>query len=164
MVNAVDTSGLDLNYQWFKNDVLVGTSSNTYDYRHSSFDPPPHTDVIKVIISNGYIITDKTWNVFVEPTTTVEDGKSPLSYSLRQNYPNPFNPSTQIRYSIANSEFVNLSIFNSLGEIVAELVNETKSAGDYTVTFDAGNFASGIYIARITAGNFTQLIKMSLLK
>jgi choice-of-anchor B domain-containing protein len=164
LVNAVDTSGLELNYQWFKNEILVGTNSNTYHYRHSSFDPPPHTDVIKVIISNGYIITDMTWNVFVEPTTAIEDGNSPVSYFLKQNYPNPFNPSTQIRYSIANSEFVNLSIFNSLGEKVGELVNESKSAGEYTVTFDAETYSSGVYIARITAGNFTQLIKMSLLK
>jgi len=163
IVNAIDTSGLELTYQWFKNDVLVGINS-TYEYRHSSFDPPPHTDVIKVIISNGYINTDKTWNVFVEPTTTVDDENNPRSYSLMQNYPNPFNPSTQIRYSIANSEFVNLSIFNSLGEKVAELVNESKPSGEYTVTFDAGIFSSGVYIARITAGNFTQLIKMSLLK
>ena len=164
MVNAIDTSGLELTYQWFKNDVLVGANSNTYHYRHSSFDPPPHTDVIKVNISNGYIIKDKTWNVFVEPTTAVEDENNPRSYSLKQNYPNPFNPSTQIRYSIANSEFVNLSIFNSLGEKVAELVNQSKPAGEYTVTFDADNFSSGVYIARLTAGNFTQIIKMSLLK
>ena len=163
IVNAIDTSGLELTYQWFKNDVLVG-SNTTYEYRHSSFDPPPHTDVIKVIISNGYINTDKTWNVFVEPTTTIDDENNPRSYSLMQNYPNPFNPSTQIRYSIAISEFVNLSIFNSLGEKVAELVNETKSAGEYTVPFDAGIFSSGVYIARITAGKFTQIIKMSLLK
>ncbi|MCH7964455.1 MAG: choice-of-anchor B family protein [Bacteroidetes bacterium] len=164
MVNAIDTSGLELTYQWFKNDVLVGANSNTYHYRHSSFDPPPHTDVIKVNISNGYIITDKTWNVFVEPTTAVEDENNPRSYSLKQNYPNPFNPSTQIRYSIANSEFVNLSIFNSLGEKVAELVNQSKPAGEYTVTFDAGNFSSGVYIARITAGSFIKIIKMTLLK
>ncbi|MCH9029874.1 MAG: T9SS type A sorting domain-containing protein, partial [Bacteroidetes bacterium] len=62
------------------------------------------------------------------------------------------------------SEFVNLSIFNSLGEKVAELVNESKPAGEYTVIFDVGNFSSGIYIARITAGSFIQIIKMSLLK
>jgi choice-of-anchor B domain-containing protein len=89
---------------------------------------------------------------------------NPSEFELKQNYPNPFNPSTQISYNIANSEFVNLSIFNSLGEKVAELVNESKPTGEYTVTFDAGIFSSGVYIARITAGNFTQIIKMSLLK
>ena len=88
----------------------------------------------------------------------------PAKFVLKQNYPNPFNPSTQIRYSIANSEFVNLTVYNSLGEKVAGLVNESKPAGEYTVTFDAGNFSSGIYIARITAGSFIQIIKMSLLK
>jgi len=89
---------------------------------------------------------------------------NPSKFELAQNYPNPFNPSTQIRYSIANSEFVNLSIFNSLGEKVAELVNESKPVGEYTVTFDADNFSSGVYLAKITAGNFNQIIKMSLLK
>lgn len=89
---------------------------------------------------------------------------NPSKFELKQNYPNPFNPSTQIQYNIANTEFVNLSIFNSLGEKVAELVNESTPAGEYTVTFDAGNFSSGVYIAKITAGNFTQIIKMLLLK
>jgi hypothetical protein len=89
---------------------------------------------------------------------------NPSKFELFQNYPNPFNPSTQIRYSIANTEFVNLSIFNSLGEKVAELVNESKPAGKYTVSFDAGILSSGVYIARINAGNFNQIIKMSLLK
>jgi len=89
---------------------------------------------------------------------------NPSKFELKQNYPNPFNPSTQISYNIANTEFVNLSIFNSLGEKVAELVNESKPAGEYTVTFDAGVFPSGVYIARISAGNFNQTIKMSLVK
>ena len=164
LVEAVDTSGLELSYKWFKNDRQVIGNNNTYHYRHSSFDPPPHTDVIKVVVSNGYLSTEKSWSIFVEPITDVEDENNPGSYSLKQNYPNPFNPSTQIRYSIANSEFVNLSIFSSLGEKVAELVNESKPAGNYTVTFDAGNFSSGVYIARITAGLFIQIIKMSLLK
>ena len=164
LVEAVDTSGLELSYKWFKNDRQVIGNNNTYHYRHSSFDPPPHTDVIKVVVSNGYLSTEKSWSIFVEPITDVEDENNPGSYSLKQNYPNPFNPSTQIRFSIANSEFVNLSVYNSLGEKVAELVNESKPAGEYTVTFDAGNFSSGVYIARIIAGNFIQIIKMSLLK
>ncbi|MEE9117911.1 MAG: T9SS type A sorting domain-containing protein, partial [Calditrichia bacterium] len=163
-VEAVDTSGLELSYKWFKNDRRVIGINNTYHYRHSSFDPPPHTDTIKVVVSNRYLSTEKSWNIFVEPITAVEDENNPKSYSLKQNYPNPFNPSTQIQYSIANSEFVNLTVYNSLGEKVAELVNESKPAGEYIVTFDAGIFSSGIYIARITAGSFIQIIKMSLLK
>ena len=163
MVDAMDTTGLELSYQWFKNDVVVG-NSNTYHYRHSSFDPPPHTDVIRVVVSNGYLSTDKTWNVFVEPATSVEDKDYFISYKLDQNYPNPFNPTTQLRFSIANSEFVNLSVYNSLGEQVTELLNESMPAGEYSITFDAANLPSGIYIARIAAGSFTQMIKMSLLK
>ncbi|MCH7721948.1 MAG: choice-of-anchor B family protein [Bacteroidetes bacterium] len=164
LVEAVDTSGLELSYKWFKNDRQVIGNNNTYHYRHSSFDPPPHTDVIKVVVSNGYLSTEKSWSIFVEPITDVEDENNPGSYSLKQNYPNPFNPSTQIQFSIASSEFVNLTVYNSLGEKVAGLVNESKPAGNYTVTFDAGNFSSGVYIARITAGLFIQIIKMSLLK
>jgi choice-of-anchor B domain-containing protein len=162
-VNAIDTSDLELNYKWYKNNVLIGINDSIL-YRHSLFDPPPVTIVIKVVVSNGYLSTEKSWNVFVELITAVEDENNPGSYSLKQNYPNPFNPSTQIRYSIANSEFVNLTIYNSLGEKIAELVNESKPAGEYTVKFDAGNFSSGVYIARITAGSFIQIIKMSLLK
>ena len=165
IVEAIDTtSGVELSYKWFKNDRQVIGINNTYHYRHSSFDPPPHTDVIKAVVSNGYLSTEKSWNIFVEQITAVEDENNPRSYSLKQNYPNPFNPSTQIRYSIANTEFVNLTVYNSLGEKVAELVNESKPAGEYTITFDAGIFSSGIYIARITAGSFIKIIKMSLLK
>ena len=164
MVNATDTSGLELNYQWFKNGTVVGIDSNAYHYRHSTFNPPPHTDIIKVVISNGYITTDKTWDVFVEPTTDVDDGNTPLSYSINQNYPNPFNPTTQIRFSIAESEMVNLSVFNMLGEKVAELINETLAAGEYNTNFNAAGLSSGVYIAKIQAGAFNQLIKMSLLK
>ena len=104
-------------------------------------------------------------NVFQFDTpTSVKNDDLPTSYSLKQNYPNPFNPATQINFSIPNSEFVNLSIYNSLGEKVSELVNETKPAGEYSVTFDASELSSGIYFAKITAGSFLELIKMALLK
>ncbi len=164
VVNAEDTSGFNLFFSWFKNGELLNFTGNTYVYRATSNPTVPRVDTMKVLITNNLFNTEIVWLVTVDNASGVKDGNSPVSYSLKQNYPNPFNPSTQIRYSIANSEFVNLSIFNSLGEKVAELVNETKSVGEYTVTFDAGNFASGVYIARITAGNFTQIIKMSLLK
>jgi len=89
---------------------------------------------------------------------------NPTEYILTQNYPNPFNPSTTIEFSIPNSELVNVAVYNSLGEKVAEIVNSVLSAGQHKVTFDAEGFASGIYVAKMNAGSFTETIKMNLLK
>jgi len=163
-VYATDTSGFELEYSWTKNSTLLSFTGNSIPFIASANPVVPRTDTITVNITNGFFTNSYTWHITVENPTGISDDNQPITYSLKQNYPNPFNPSTQIRYSIANSEFVNLSIFNSLGEKVAELINESKPSGEYTVTFDAGDFSSGVYIARITAGNFTQLIKMSFLK
>jgi choice-of-anchor B domain-containing protein len=89
---------------------------------------------------------------------------NPSKFVLDQNYPNPFNPSTKIKFSIPNSEFVNLSIYNLVGEKVADLVNESLTAGEYEKEFNAAGLSSGIYIAKISAGNFNQAIKISLMK
>lgn len=99
-------------------------------------------------------------------TVSVEDNNlEPLKeFLLYQNYPNPFNPSTTITFSIPNEEFVSLKVFNSLGEEVAELINETKPAGNYSVAFDASKLSSGIYFYTINAGNFVETKKMILLR
>ena len=119
-------------------------------------------------LPSGYtIVSDIEKGLYVfkfNAPTAVTDNYLPSSFKLFQNYPNPFNPSTQIDFSIANAEFVNLAIYNILGEKVAELVNEYKPVGEYSVKFDAPGLSSGIYIAKLTAGNFRQLVKMSLLK
>jgi len=88
----------------------------------------------------------------------------PTKFTLEQNYPNPFNPSTTISFSIPNEELVSLKVFNPLGEEVAELVNETKPAGNYSILFDERDLASGIYLYKISAGSFTQTRKMMLVK
>jgi len=86
------------------------------------------------------------------------------TFVLQQNYPNPFNPSTNIRISVPSTDFVNLSVYNSIGEKVGELVNETLSAGEYNYNFEAAHLPSGIYIARLSGGSSNQSIKMTLLK
>ena len=98
--------------------------------------------------------------------TGIEAFKSdlPEEFFLEQNYPNPFNPSTTISFSIPNEELVSLKVFNSLGEQVAELINETKPAGNYSVSFDASKLTSGVYYYKISAGNFFQTRKMILVK
>ncbi len=86
------------------------------------------------------------------------------SFVLSQNYPNPFNPSTNIKFSIHSSAFTNLSIYNLVGEKVSELVNDVLPEGEYNYNFNAANFPSGIYIAKLSTGNQNQTIKMTLLK
>jgi len=86
------------------------------------------------------------------------------SFILYQNYPNPFNPVTIINFSISNEEFVSLKIYNNLGEVVAEPVNEIKRAGNHSVKFDARSYSSGVYYYRLSAGNSVQEKKMILLK
>ena len=88
----------------------------------------------------------------------------PEKFSLLQNYPNPFNPSTKIDFTIPQSSFVNIKVYNILGEKVATLVNETKAPGNYKVNFNAANLPSGIYFYKLHAGSFTESKKMILLK
>ncbi|RKY94959.1 MAG: hypothetical protein DRQ01_01065 [Ignavibacteriae bacterium] len=96
------------------------------------------------------------------------------SFNLHQNYPNPFNPNTLIKYQIPELRFVTLKVYDVLGNEVATLVNEEKSAGSYEVEFsaiggsasggDAYNLSSGIYFYKLQAGNFVETKKMILLK
>lgn len=88
----------------------------------------------------------------------------PTSFSLCQNYPNPFNPSTVISYHVASVGKVSLKVFDLLGREVATLINEVKSAGTYTATFNAANMPSGVYFYRLQAGSFTETKRLVLLK
>jgi hypothetical protein len=95
----------------------------------------------------------------------------PTETALLQNYPNPFNPSTRLQYNLHADSRIKLVIYNVLGQIVAELVNETESAGYKTVVWNAANFVSGIYYYRLEATStsdpgktFTQVKKMLLIK
>jgi hypothetical protein len=91
-------------------------------------------------------------------------GIIPSEYSLMQNYPNPFNPSTNITFRIPQSGNVELKIFDGLGREAATLVNEEKSAGEYTVQFNAAGLASGVYYYRLKANGFTSTKKIVLIK
>ncbi|MCF8357020.1 MAG: T9SS type A sorting domain-containing protein [Melioribacteraceae bacterium] len=107
-------------------------------------------------------------NILYEPMVTSfkEDAKENIisEYKLYQNYPNPFNPVTSIKYQVARREMVVLKIFDVLGNEIATLVNEQKAPGVYSVKFDGSNLSSGVYIYRITAGNYIGSKKLLLLK
>lgn len=88
----------------------------------------------------------------------------PLENKLFDNYPNPFNPVTQIKYSIKEDSPVSIKVYDILGNEVAVLVNKEQLAGNYTVEFEAGKFASGVYLYSISSKDFYKVKKMILLK
>ena len=105
------------------------------------------------------------WPLVGTPVSVRElSGNVPNEYSLDQNYPNPFNPSTTIRYSLPAESEVSLKIYNVLGSEVANLVNQKQSAGQYEASFNASNFASGIYFYTLETSGVSISKKMMLLK
>ena len=88
----------------------------------------------------------------------------PTEFRLKQNYPNPFNPSTIIEFSIPEESYVELRIYDALGNEVAELVSEALPAGSFKTDFVGSNLASGFYVARLKTNNYSNSIKMNLIK
>jgi hypothetical protein len=100
-----------------------------------------------------------------EYSETLEvDGLTPVEFSLKQNYPNPFNPSTKIGFTLPIESNVKISIYNLIGQKIAEIVNSRFNVGNHSVDFNATNLSSGIYLYKIEAGNFTSVKKMQLMK
>jgi hypothetical protein len=88
----------------------------------------------------------------------------PTRVSLEQNYPNPFNPTTNIRYSIAETASVHLSVYDTVGKEVAILVNQVKNPGSYIVSFDASHLSSGVYLYQLRTGDHVETKRLVLVK
>lgn len=104
-----------------------------------------------------FVSTD--FAVSVENETTIRK-----QYNLLQNYPNPFNPITNIEYSVPQSSYVSLKVYNFLGEEVATLFEGSREAGNYVVQFDGADLASGLYLYQFKANDFNETKKLILLK
>ncbi len=105
-----------------------------------------------------------SWEIPANLTEVSNDPITPQNFDLSQNYPNPFNPSTKINYQLPAESKVVIKIYNSIGKEVQTLINRNQSAGAHTILFNASALPSGIYFARMRAGNFNRVIKMTLLK
>ena len=118
-------------------------------------------NVVNVNLKSGedVIIRDATIQKLM-----VTDEMMPTVYALEQNYPNPFNPSTSIEFSIPEAADVTLTIYNTLGEKITELINTRLETGRYSYQWDAQNTASGMYVYELRTNNFVSLKKMMLLK
>ena len=110
----------------------------------------------------------EVYNPPVDPSDIItgENPDSPSDYVLYQNYPNPFNPTTSIQYAVSSMQFVSLKVYDILGNEIATLVDEYKPAGVYNVEFSINNeqLSSGIYFYKLTAGSYTAVKKMVLMK
>jgi hypothetical protein len=140
---------------------------------------PPRSDSGWSLISEASVISDTTLTFYditepgqfvitVDTATSVssEYSTGPYEFSLMQNYPNPFNPTTSIQYALSSRQYVSLKVYDILGNEVTTLVNEYKPAGRYNVEFTIENeqLSSGVYFYKLTAGSYTAVKKMVLMK
>jgi len=155
----VERNGVSLIGNWEKIGFVSGngttTESRSYSYTDRNLTEGKYNYRLKQIDFDGSF---KYSNV-VEVKVNI-----PLKYSLEQNYPNPFNPATKIEYSVAEDGIVKLTVYNTLGQKVADLVNNEVKAGNYEVNFDASKLSSGVYYYKIEMNGFVSVKKMMLLR
>ena len=155
--SSVTLSGVE---GWTKVAFVAGkgttTESQSYQFQveSSKFNAPRMEFRLKQIDLDGKFTYSNILSVDLTPN----------SFALSQNYPNPFNPITVISYQLQVQSDVRLVVFDLLGREVATLVNEKKEAGNYTATFNGANLTSGVYFYKLTAGNFSEIKKMTLIK
>jgi hypothetical protein len=103
-------------------------------------------------------------SVSISITDVGENHSNPISYKLYDNYPNPFNPSTTLKYSLSETSFTSIKIYDGIGNEVAVIVNEMKTAGTHQAIFSADGLSSGVYYYTIQSGSFNETKKMILMK
>ena len=113
------------------------------------------------MIESGFLVDTLLRNIIV---SVGAPGGMPGQFTLQQNYPNPFNPVTIIRYDLPAAANARLTVFNTLGQIVATLVNERQQPGTYMVQFDGSAFASGTYFYRLQADTYVETKKLLLIR
>ncbi len=119
---------------------------------------------IMATILDGQVLSGLNFGIVSVTTSLEDDTTMPREFGLDQNYPNPFNPTTTIRYRLAESAAVSLTVYDMNGRVVSTLVNDRQNAGEYTVAFDASSLASGVYVYRLVAGTHVFTQKLTLIK
>jgi hypothetical protein len=140
----------------------MGTSSSAHNYSYTDRtvqNGVTYTYALRSVDLNG--VAGEHGTVSATPQGQTAEV---TEFALLQNYPNPFNPTTQITFDVAESGPVTLTIFNPMGQTVTKLVDGSMTAGRHTVSFDASNLPTGVYLYRLEAGSFTAVRKMLLMK
>ncbi|MEJ5261604.1 MAG: M14 family zinc carboxypeptidase [Ignavibacterium sp.] len=149
------------NSQWIKIGFVDGSGTTTEPTTYIFTDKNPAKGINLYRLKQ--IDFDGGYKIF---NSVAVEFNSPIEFALEQNYPNPFNPATMISFSIPNGvrNLVSLKVYDILGNEVATLVNEYKEAGTYKVEFDATDLPSGLYLYKLTTGNYTAVRKMMVIK
>ncbi|MGE5437278.1 MAG: T9SS type A sorting domain-containing protein [Syntrophothermus sp.] len=142
-------------------DYVVGKATPIY-YNNNLLFSNDYDDCIRSTWYRGALEEDGILEI--PDMNKNNTGTMEFEFALKQNYPNPFNPETKINYSVAKDGNVSLIIYDIMGREVLTLVNEQKTMGNYTVSFNASTLTSGIYFYRIQTGNFVETKKMVFLK
>jgi uncharacterized membrane protein len=149
------TGNSDWNQIGFVSGRGTTTEPNFYSY----------TDNLVSVSKYYYRLKQQDFDGSVTYSNEIEVDVNPVSeFSLNQNYPNPFNPSTTFEFIIPETALVDLSMYNMLGEKVATLVNDVLEEGNHKVEFNAAHLSSGVYLVKMSAGTFSKVIKINLLK
>ena len=169
-VDVIASSRNDDKVTWYENDgdenFTTHIITTNADYALTIFaadvDGDGDIDVLSASANDNKV----AWYENMRITTGIETRAAsvPAKFTLQQNYPNPFNPTTTIEFSLPQSGFVTLKVYNILGEKVAALLDDYKSAGNYVVNFDGSTLASGIYYYTLKMDEFQQTRKMLLLR
>ncbi len=157
-----------------RENALVMFNFNTMTYGYLWMPDPGSSDYTgprgAAMASDGQTIYVANWNGGViykykwMPTAIKDKDQVVSGYLLEQNYPNPFNPTTNIKFYLPKAGKVKLTVYNMLGQKVATLINKNLGAGYKTITFDASQLASGVYVYMLQAGDVKLSKKMTLLK
>ncbi|HRE42105.1 MAG TPA: T9SS type A sorting domain-containing protein [Ignavibacteria bacterium] len=177
--NSPAPNQLDSIFIWSVDDslwlpqVLTGRGANTSSNYWGVVSSSIVNNKVKIWIPGGFfpstVTTTKLFCLTDSLGCIVTNNENtasvlPDGYELKQNYPNPFNPVTRISYALPKNGFVKLKIYDISGKLVAQLVNQSQTAGNYIVDFDASRFASGTYFYKLESENFVDTKKMILLK
>lgn len=138
------------------------TEAGSGDYT-LQFDTQPYTCSRGGITRLGWFAVGRFKDV-PEVVVPQKEINAPYQFTLYQNYPNPFNVSTAIRFTLPKECKVKMGVYDLLGKEIATLVDAKMDAGEHTVTWDAENVASGVYVYKLTTKDFVQTRKMLLLK
>jgi len=153
----------------YRNDDAIaqiygaGTTSEPQSYEYIDDEVIPGFTYTYVLADVNYA-NEETKYTDKAVTITVPEQDIPTEFALDDNMPNPFNPQTAISYQLSTDSQVELTIYDMNGRKVADLINEHRSAGYHSVTWDASGFTSGIYFYRLTAGDFVDTKKMIFMK